>query len=311
MLSDLAWLWRVSKRVCEGRGPRALKHRLVFMVQAMRCMPSLRNYIQPGPGSPLQRLIAHRPEVVGAVVWPYQCLSWDATTRLSRIEEHFAIIETLAPTLDFPTDGTLRLLDLGDLLPRLHLVLDQPRWFMREGQLVMNLFLDEVRIYSLAFSFAGDAGQVTAYVGAIQGGNVDGMLDEYRDMTKTLHGMRPRDFLVELFRAFCRYAGVAKILAVADSHRQHRSGYFGDAKAGTLSLNYDEIWVERGGVAQGTDSFELALDPQLRSLDDVPSKKRAMYRRRYELLHDLDRRMQAACAEFRLGKSPSQASTMP
>ena len=311
MLNDLVWLWQVSKPVCEGAGVRALRGRLAFMAKATGQMNSLRTFIHPKPGSPLQRLIAHRPEVVGAVVWPYQCLSWDATTRLNRIEEHFTVIETLAPKLDFPTDGTLRLLDLGDLLPRLHLVLDQPRWFMREGQLVMNLFLTDLRIYSLAFSFTREAGQITACVGAIQGGNVDGILDEYRDMTKTLHGMRPRDFLVELFRAFCRYAGVAKILAVADGSRQHRSIYFGDAKASTLSINYDEIWLERGGIRQGPDFFELSLEPQLKGLDDVPSKKRAMYRRRYELLHDLNLRMQAACADFRPSQSASQATTTP
>ena len=119
-------------------------------------------------------------------------------------------------------------------------------------------------------------------------------------MTKAAHGMRPRDLLVELFRAFCRAVGAARMLAVADASRQHRSRYFGKAKAETLSLNYDEIWLERGGVAKGPDFFELPVALRLRDLEEVPSKKRGMYRRRHELLHDLDRRMHQACVDLRV-----------
>ncbi len=299
MLSDVAWLWKVSGSVSEGHGLRALRRRMAFMVQATRRLDTLRPFIHAKPGSPLQRLIATRPETAGAVVWPYQCLSWDPTSRLERIEGHFKVIEALGAPLDFPTDGALPLLDLGAISTGLRVVLDQPRWFMREGQLAINLFAAEIRIYTVAFSFNYEANGIAAYIGAIQGGNTAGIQDDYKELTKSLHGMRPRDFLVELFRTLCRCLDISRIYAVADTSRQHRSEYFGALKTSTLTLNYDHIWSERGGVKEDGDFFLLSLDAPLKPLDEVPSKKRAMYRRRYELLHDLVRQVRAELVALR------------
>ena len=85
------------------------------------------------------------------------------------------------------------------------MVIDQAKWFMREGQLVINLFVGEVRMFSLAFSLGRDGGERTAFVGAVQGRDIEGVADEYRDLTKAAHGMRPRDLLFEIFRMLCSH----------------------------------------------------------------------------------------------------------
>lgn len=292
---DYIWLWNVSK-ICAGGSLSNLKGRLTFMVSAIRFSNSLQPYLHATDGSLINKLITQRPETVGAVVWPYQCHTWDAKTRLDRIREHYSVIDSLSPKIDFPMDGALKLLDLGNIYKSLHVVLDQPIWFMREGQLVINLFLDNVRIFSLAFSFARESGEVVVYVGAMQGRNIEGLLDKYREITKAMHGMRPRDFLFEIFRAFCRAFGVSKIYAVSDASRHHRSAYFGSkAKDGELTLNYDEIWLERGGVIQNSDFYVFNADQQIKNLEEVPSKKRSMYRKRYEFLESTEAQMMDVC----------------
>ena len=150
--------------------------------------------------------------------------------------------------LDFPVDGQLRLLDLNDIRAGFHVVLDQPRWFMREGQFAINLFLNETRLYSLVFSLFRDGEVSAAFVGAIQGRDIEGILDEYRNLTKAAHGMRPRDLLIELFRMFGETIGLKHILAVSDEHRQHRSNYYGKNALSKLSGDYNEIWQNRGGT---------------------------------------------------------------
>jgi uncharacterized protein VirK/YbjX len=269
------------------------------MVSAIRFSNSLQLFLHATEGSLINKLIAQRPETVGAVVWPYQCHTWTAKTRLDRIREHYSVIDSLSPRIDFPLDGALKLLDLGNVYENLHVVLDQPIWFMREGQLVINLFLDNVRIFSLAFSLARESGEVVAYVGAMQGRNIEGLLDKYREITKAMHGMRPRDFLFELFRAFCRAYGVSKIYAVSDASRHHRSAYFGSkAKDGELTLNYDEIWVERGGTIQNSDFYVFNVDQQIKNLEEVPSKKRSMYRKRYDFLESTEAQMLDVCKDL-------------
>ena len=250
--------------------------------------------MHPRAGSPLKRAMEQRPVLVGVTIWPYLCSSWGAEIRLQRIDEHFRMIEKLDSVLDFPVNGMLPLLDLEDIATNLRVVLDQPKWFMREGLFVINLFMKDVRIYSLAFSLAFEKGEVVTHVGAIQGADVDGILDDYKNLTKVLHGMRPRDFLVESFRIFCRCTGVTRIYAVNDAKRHHRSSYFGSEKSGKLLLNYNDIWVERGGVPDGEDFYVFSIETPMRNLDEVPSKKRAMYRRRYKLLQLIEERMQVS-----------------
>lgn len=301
-VANLKWLWKMSESLDDGGGSRKqfldkariLKRRLRYLAEGARLISPLRAFMHPRAGSPLQRALEQRPQLAGAVIWPYICTTWNARTRLQRIDEHFRAIELMGTVLDFPVNEQMLLLDLADVASNLRVVLDRPKWFLREGMLVLNLFAQEIRIYSLAFSFAFEEDKVVAYIGAIQGVNVAGIIDDYRDLTKALHGMRPRDFQVELLRMFCRCLGISRIYAVADDKRQHRSSYFGTNKSDALFLNYNVIWEERGGVRHSDDFFVIPMETPMKSLDAVPSKKRAMYRRRYQLLQSLEKRMQVA-----------------
>ncbi len=49
-------------------------------------------------------------------------------------------------------------------------------------------------------------------------------------------------------------------------------------------MDYDAIFGESGGELK--DYWELPLEMD-RNLDDIPSKKRSMYRKRYAMLDDL------------------------
>ena len=304
VVDDLRWMWKISASICKHERSRTrkfgfgavflLRRRLYYIAKSLRLISSLQVFIHPRNGSPLQRIMEQRPELVGATIWPYICSSWSAKTSLQKIDEHFRVIEKFGPRLDFPVNGKLPLIDLADVAINLRLVLDQPKWFMRDGLFALNLFLMDDRIYSLVFSFGFEEGKVVAYIGGLQGVDVDGILSHYKNLTKLSHGMRPRDFLVELFRSFCRCMGVTKIYAVNDAKRQHRSSYFGSEKSGELLLDYNDIWIERGAVWNDDEFFVLSLETPMKSLDDVPSKKRAMYRRRYELLQSIEKQMQVS-----------------
>lgn len=255
--------------------------------------------LQSKKNAAIQNLILQRPETLGAIIWPYQCNTWDAKTRLNHIVEHYSAIEDLKFKIDFPLDGALKLLDLTNVYKDLHIVLDQPKWFLREGQLVINLFLDRTRILSLAFSFARESGKVVAYIGAIQGRNFDWSLDLNRDLTKAMYGMRPRDFLFEQFRTLCRALGVSKIYAVSNASRHHLASYFGkNNKKRELVLNYDEIWVERGGILEGSDFYVFSMNLQKKDIEQIPAKKRSMYRQRYEFLANTEVKIQEISAHL-------------
>jgi uncharacterized protein len=101
--------------------------------------------------------------------------------------------------------------------------------------------------------------------------------------------MRPRDFLVDAFRSFVAILGVVQIFAVSDTGRHHHHSYFRGKVPDSLS--YNEIWRERGGTPFDPDFFELPVPPLRRKLDEIASKKRSMYRKRYEMLDDVESKL--------------------
>jgi uncharacterized protein VirK/YbjX len=174
--------------------------------------------------------------------------------------------------------------DLSDLLPGLRIILDRPEWFQREGELTLNLFVDDTRVYSLAFILGRESGKRIAYIGAMQGRNLDNIETIYRDITKKCHGARPRDLLATIFQMLAVAAGVQRILAVNEECRHHKHPYFGERAGSTQSASYDDIWTDRGGQSVAGGFFELPSAPTVRPDSDIPTHKRSMYRKRYALL---------------------------
>jgi len=181
---------------------------------------------------------------------------------------------------------------------------------MREGQLVINLFVGEVRIFSLAFSLGRDGGERTAFVGAVQGRDIEGVADEYRDLTKAAHGMRPRDLLFDIFRMLCSVLGVTRILAVSDQFRHHRSAYFGGPDQ-QFSKNYNEMWIDRGGEPAGPMFFAIRVEGARRELSEVPAKKRAMYRRRYDMVESIGQQLRANYQALAVPRETAEIGSAP
>lgn len=257
-----------------------------FLVQSYLHAEAMSPILNARPGTCLHRYVQERPDTVGFLVWPYQCASWGPSKRLRRLVEHFQILDEVGQPFPFAVEDKLLLWDLGALAPGVRIILDQPKWLFREGMLAINLFCGDHRAYSLAFSLYREGRGAGAFIGGLQGRNTGDALERYKELTKSFHGMRPRDLLLDCFRMIVPALKAQRILAVADNHRYLRHPYFGGGKDADHA-DYDAIWVDRGGARVDASHFELPLALSFRSLDEVPSKKRAQYRRRNEMLQGL------------------------
>lgn len=231
-------------------------------------------------------------DCVGVVHWPYISKSWSPKNKLSVLASHYEVVTKSCPQLLLlGRSDSLLLSDLSEFAADCSLVLDRPFWFMREGELVLNLFQRDLRIASIAFTLCRTDTELCIFIGAVQGihKGVESelSLSIYRDLTKDFEGLRPRSFLIEVIKYIAINIGVEKIYAVGDGYRHHRHPYFGAHKALELAANYDVIWLEHGAIpSEREDFFEIPMMLSRKPLDSIASKKRAMYRRRYELLDD-------------------------
>ena len=173
------------------------------------------------------------------------------------------------------------MLELDDIRDGLRVVVDQPKWFLREGQIAINLFFQDDRIYTLAFSLFRRHGEIAAFVGSIQGRDIEGIQKLYRELTKVFDGIHPRDLLIKIFQMFCGDVGIEAIFAVADAFRNQRDKkLFWRSTANKFHANYDTIWSEKGGTLVDPMFYRLNVGNQERDLETMSSTKRKKYRKR-------------------------------
>lgn len=276
-----------------GYSPRALKNKFKLLTLAGKNRSELKLFL-----SRMSRSLGKTGfeklgnDCVGVVHWPYISSNWTPRDRLSVLASHYEVVTKNCPQLLlFGRNESLVLSDLSQWSAGCSLVLDRPIWFMREGELVLNLFQGDLRIASIAFTLSCADGELCIFVGAVQGIHKgidsDTSLTIYRDLTKDFEGLRPRSFLIEVTKYIASKIGIEKIYAVGDGYRHHRHPYFGAQKSQELAANYDSIWLEHGATpSQRKDFFEIPMAMSKKPLEEIAAKKRAMYRRRYELLDD-------------------------
>lgn len=232
--------------------------------------------------------------MIGVVEWPYLHNGWDVETRLNAIASHYETLEGLLPDLmDIHVGKVLTLFQFGVEHENISVILDRPNWFIREGEIVINLVQNDLRIASIAFTLSQKTGKVIAYVGAVQGLHSgiprDQALEVYKRLTKLFYGLRPRTLLLEILKAYSKKLGISQLYGISDQNRHHRHKYFGFNQNSYFKSDYNLFWEEHAGyLNQHTGFYQLDMKPAIRAIDTIPSKKRSQYKKRNALVASLD-----------------------
>jgi uncharacterized protein VirK/YbjX len=136
-------------------------------------------------------------------------------------------------------------------------------------------------LYSIAFSFLHHFGAVSVGVGCLQGKHGGGGLDQVRDATRELHGIRPKNLLVRLVRQFGHDQGCEQMVLVGNANRVVTTSM----KQGKVHADYDALWLELDAWRRPDGDFCLACEdlPQP-DMAQIASKKRSEARKRHEML---------------------------
>lgn len=232
-------------------------------------------------------------EMLGTLEWPYIHNEWDVATKLNAIATHYEILSEANPRLTQIRDSMcFQLCDFSEMSEGVVIGIDYAKWFTREGELVINIFRDDLRVASMAFTISRYEGDIVAYIGAVQGihGGVptDESLEIYKILTKDFEGLRPRSLLLEVLKVVAYQLGATKLLGVSEQNRHHRHQYFGNDQKTEFKNDYNPFWEEHNGVFNPQIGFyEISMEPAIKDLSEIAAKKRGQYRRRYEFIASL------------------------
>lgn len=147
------------------------------------------------------------------------------------------------------------------------------------------------RLYDLSFSFIPDN---QLLITSIQGPNGEEAQDLVRMLTKQLHGIRPSYMLIMLMKIISRQLGCHLI---GIKHKNQAKYRWNDHSR--LLFNYDQFWQENGAEFNHLSQYwRLSTEIERREPESIQSKKRSMYRKRYEMLDQVQSAVERLLPHF-------------
>ncbi|MFA9374594.1 MAG: VirK/YbjX family protein [Poseidonibacter sp.] len=152
----------------------------------------------------------------------------------------------------------------------------------KEGEMTLLLDLNNEDLYSISFSFYQKDNDLEFIIYGIQSRSSVNP-DTIKQVTKKMHGVRPRNYLFFILRQICEVYNVNKISAIRSQFHVANCSHV--SKTDKFQANYDQYWEEESGIA-GDKFYTLPLVEKRKTMEEIASKKRSMYNKRYNMLDE-------------------------
>lgn len=158
----------------------------------------------------------------------------------------------------------------------------------KEGEVTLA-FCDEqhTQLAGMTFALCKLQGKRTLFIGGLQGAKANVPHDVIQAATRSCHGLFPKRLLLEACTELTVWLDTEQIIAVSNDTHIYQSWRYRKKKQGKLHADYDSFWESLNGERTAEGTFHLPLFIARKSMEEIASKKRAEYRRRYELLDSL------------------------
>lgn len=157
----------------------------------------------------------------------------------------------------------------------------------KEGLLSIVLRLDEHDLYQMMFWIAPNkAGEWALWIGAMQGPNMENAKEVVKKVTKRCHAYRTKNFILHATQEAAKALGLKQIFAVTNYGYYANNHIRRDRK---LKTSFSDFWKESGGRPCADQRFyELLMTEYRKTMEEIPTRKRSNYRKRYALLDEVD-----------------------
>ncbi|WP_039056614.1 VirK/YbjX family protein [Enterobacter sp. Bisph1] len=158
----------------------------------------------------------------------------------------------------------------------------------REGETTLWMCDGEQTLLaSVTFSVTGKEGARALVIGGLQGPRRDVNHEVIKVATRACHGIFPKKMLLEIISQIARQTGVSALYGVSDNGHVFRALRYRLSKGRHFHASYDEFWASIEGEKESAYRWRLPTEFPRKTLESIASKKRAEYRRRFELLDDV------------------------
>lgn len=292
-------LVEIGKRIYDTKNPREAHRFAVFFIRGtlhLRKLQKLYDYFMQD--APRRKILAKNPFPIEQATRAFFYNNSTFDERLRLITEHYdfcllRLKEDAAVALSFDGEFTIWKSETEDWRSVLKFVSGQ----RKEGLLSLIMYYKGVELYQTMFWFQKDKrGEDSLFIGAIQGANVKNATEMIKETTKLAHRYRTKNLALYMLRAFARAIGVAHIYAVSNDGYYANNHLRRDRK---LKTDFGAFWQETGGVLTDDPRFyELPLSEPRKTIEEVPTRKRADYRKRFALLDAIDEKIADAMTEI-------------
>ena len=233
----------------------------------------------------------HRPKLLFKPFRVYLSIKWKKKRKVKVIRDTYRFMMKNKTFTRVLTDNHLEIarFQLRDGVEgRLKLGYDFR--FRKEGELVLSFECEQLEgvIAEAAFSFEEmGTNRWVCRIGCIQGHHKNDIYSA-KAAQKLMHGLRPKSMIVFAVQEFSRALGFTAVYGAGDSIQAYRRKHFIHIPLiHKIPFDYDAFWEESSGTPADRGWYELPLKPVRKDIQEIKSSKRALYRRRYDLMDDL------------------------
>lgn len=157
----------------------------------------------------------------------------------------------------------------------------------KEGLMAVEMMLGNEQLYQIMFWLNKDkTGECALWIGAMQGPNMENAKDIIKDITKRSFRYRTKNLILYMTMAVARALEVKHIYAVSNE------GYYANNHMRSnrkLKTDFGAFWEEAGGhITADKRFYEVPLVEPRKTIEEVPTRKRAVYRKRFAFQDEVD-----------------------
>ena len=241
--------------------------------------------------SHLDTLLTRQPRLPVRLHRPYLAVNFSRHQVLDALRYHYTLLSEAMSSEEFATYLNTQALPLAQIEGKngdtYTLELTMQINLDKEGDsTILMRNADGDVLAEMTFTLLNYHDQRTLFIGGLQGGKRTLPHEAIQNATKSCHGLFPKRLVME---AVCHFAGrlqVEQILAVSNTVHIFRGERYHDKNKAVLS-DYDNFWEAVGGECDQTRYFHIPVTIARKDIAEIASKKRAEYRRRYQLLDSI------------------------